>query len=62
VVGVAPANGSPAQAALNSDIARTNADRVVRSLLSMGLPADRVSTSQSSDAAIQSTEVRIYVR
>lgn len=62
VVGVAPSGGTPAQVALNTDIARTNADRVVRSLLSMGLPADRVSTSQSTDPAIQANEVRIYVR
>jgi hypothetical protein len=62
VVGVAPSGGTPAQVALNGDIARTNADRVVRSLLSMGLPADRVSSSQSTDAGIQSNEVRIFVR
>ncbi len=62
VVGLAPATGSAAQVALNGDIARTNADRVVRSLLSMGLPADRVSTGQSNDPGIQSNEVRIYVR
>jgi hypothetical protein len=41
VVGVAPAMGQPAQVALNSDIARTNANRVSRSLLNMGLPPDR---------------------
>jgi hypothetical protein len=62
VVGVAPASGAAAQVALNGDIARTNADRVVRSLLSMGLPADRVSTGQTNDANIQANEVRIYVR
>jgi hypothetical protein len=62
VVGVAPSGGTPAQVALNGDIARTNADRVVRSLLGMGLPADRVSTSQSTDAGIQANEVRIFVR
>src|SRR4051812_41270139 len=62
VVGVAPASGAAAQVALNGDIARTNADRVVRSLLSMGLPADRVSTGQTSDANVQANEVRIYVR
>jgi hypothetical protein len=62
VVGVAPASGTAAQVALNGDIARTNADRVVRSLLSMGLPADRVSTGQTNDAGIQANEVRIYVR
>jgi hypothetical protein len=62
VVGVAPASGAAAQVALNGNIARTNADRVVRSLLSMGLPADRVSTGQTNDANIQANEVRIYVR
>ncbi len=62
VVGLAPASGAAAQQALNGDIARTNADRVVRSLLSMGLPADRVSSGQSNDPNIQSNEVRIYVR
>jgi hypothetical protein len=62
VVGVAPAGGAAAQVALNGDIARTNADRVVRSLLSMGLPADRVSTGQTNDASVQANEVRIYVR
>lgn len=62
VVGVAPAGGAAAQVALNGDIARTNADRVVRSLLSMGLPADRVSTGQTNDPNVQANEVRIYVR
>ncbi len=62
VVGVAPASGAAAQVALNGDIARTNADRVVRSLLTMGLPADRVSTSQTNDPNVQANEVRIYVR
>ena len=62
MVGVAPASGTAAQVALNGDIARTNADRVVRSLLGMGLPADRVSSGQTSDASVQSNEVRIYVR
>ncbi len=62
VVGVAPASGAAAQVALNGDIARTNADRVVRSLLTMGLPADRVSTGQTNDPNVQANEVRIYVR
>ncbi len=62
VVGVAPASGAAAQQALNGDIARNNADRVVRALLGMGLPADRVSSGQTNDPGIQSNEVRIYVR
>lgn len=62
VVGVAPSGGTPAEVALSGDIARTNADRVVRSLLSMGLPADRVSAGQTNDPSLPASEVRIYVR
>lgn len=62
VVAVGSALGTPAQVALNSDIARTNADKVVRSLLNMGLPADRVSLAQVTDPNIQSNEVHLYVR
>ena len=62
VVAVGSAIGTPAQVALNSDISRTNADKVVRSLLDMGLPADRISTSQVTDPNIQSNEVHLYVR
>lgn len=62
VVAVGSAIGTPAQVALNSDIARTNADKVTRSLLDMGLPADRISLSQVTDPNIQSNEVHLYVR
>lgn len=62
LVAVASAIGTPAQIALNSDIARTNADKVMRALLDMGLPADRISMSQVTDPNIQSNEVHLYVR
>lgn len=62
LVAVASAIGTPAQVALNSDIARTNADKVMRSLLDMGLPADRISLSQVTDPNIQANEVHLYVR
>lgn len=62
LVAVAPAIGTPAQVALNSDIARTNADKVMRSLLNMGLPADRISLSQVTDPNVQTNEVHLYVR
>jgi hypothetical protein len=62
LVAVAPANGSPAEVALNSDIARTNANKVMRSLLTMGLPADRVSVTQVTDPNVPTNEVQIYVR
>lgn len=62
VVAVAPAVGSPSQVALNSDRARTNANRVMRSLLQMGMPANRVTVSQVTDPAVQTNEVQIYIR
>lgn len=62
VVGVAPAMGQPAQVALNSDIARTNANRVSRSLLNMGLPPDRIGIAQVNDPNTQVNEVHVYVR
>ncbi|MGH6891178.1 MAG: hypothetical protein ACREEP_02850 [Dongiaceae bacterium] len=62
LVAVGSAIGTPAQVALNSDLARTDANKVMRSLLDMGLPADRVSLSQVTDPNIQSNEVHLYVR
>jgi hypothetical protein len=62
LVAVAPANGTPAEVALNSDIARTNANKVMRSLLNMGLPQDRLSVTQVTDPNVQSNEVHLYVR
>ena len=37
-------------------------ERVRQSMMNMGLPADRVSISQLTDPAIESNEVRLYVR
>jgi hypothetical protein len=62
LVAVAPAKGSPAEVALNSDIARTNANKVMRSLQNMGLPADRMSVTQVTDPNVPTNEVQIYVR
>lgn len=62
LVAVGSAIGTPAQVAASSEIARANADKVMHSLLNMGLPADRVSLSQVTDPNIQSSEVHLYVR
>jgi hypothetical protein len=62
LVGVAPAAGASEDAAGNGEAARASTDRVMQSLLDMGLPADRVSVSQIADPGIQGNEVRLYVR
>lgn len=61
VVAVA-APGSQAQAASNQNQARRNADRVLRSLSEMGLPASRVNVSAGGTAPAGSNEVHVFVR
>jgi hypothetical protein len=62
LVAVAPNAGNPAQVALHSDASKRNAENVLRSLTSMGLPAERVSLSATTSASVQSDEVQLYVR
>jgi hypothetical protein len=61
-VAVSPTKGNPAQVTLNSSNARRNAEDVMRSLTEMGLPASRITMSQTSSTQAQNTEVHIYVR
>jgi hypothetical protein len=62
LVAVAPAMGTSEEITSNSEAARASSERVMRSLLNMGLPADRVSVSQVTDPNVQTNEVRLYVR
>jgi len=62
LVAVAPAVGTPAQVSLNTSKARRSADKVMRSLTSMGLSPDRVSLSTMTSATAQTNEVHLYVR
>lgn len=62
LVAVAPNAGSAAQAALNTDASKRNAQNVLRSLTNMGLPADRVTLSATTSGTVHSNEVQIYVR
>lgn len=61
VVAVA-AGGSQAQTASNQNQARRNADRVLRSLADMGLPASRVNVTAGSNAQLAANEVQVFVR
>jgi len=58
LVGAAPATATPE----DTEAARASMERVRQSMMNMGLPADRVSISQLTDPAIESNEVRLYVR
>jgi len=62
LVAVAPANGAPAEVALNTSKAKKNADQVLRTLTEMGLPAGRVSLSATTSADASTNEVHIYLR
>lgn len=58
LVAVAPANGTPEDA----EAARASTQKVMQSLLEMGLPADRISLSQVTDPNVSTNEVHLYVR
>ena len=62
LVSVAPGLGSPSQVALASNKSRRNAESVLRTLTNMGLPADRVSLSATTNPNAQVGEVHLYVR
>jgi hypothetical protein len=55
VVGVAPSDG-------NADSAGHDARSVMHAMGEMGVPAARMSLSASTDAAVTSSEVRVYVK
>ena len=58
VVAVSPATGRAGPAAT----AKRHAERVLRSMADMGMPADRVRLSTTSSSDTDSAEVHIYVR
>lgn len=62
LVAVSAQKGSPAEAAINANAARKNAEAVMRSLNSMGLPADRVTLSAATSPTASTNEVHLYVR
>ena len=62
LVAVAPGLGSPSQVALATNKSRREAEGVLRSLTTLGLPADRVSLSATTNPNAQVSEVHLYVR
>ncbi len=62
LVAITPNLGTPAQISLATTKSRRNAENVLRSLTSMGLPADRITLSATSSAQAQGNEVHVYVR
>ena len=62
LVAVAPATGGKARVALNSNKARRQAEKVLRALIDMGLPAARVAVSAKTLPSAKTNEVHVYLR
>lgn len=62
VVAVSPTRGSAAAVQLAQTEAERHARDVLRSLSDMGVPANRLDLSSSTDPAASVSEVRVYVR
>jgi hypothetical protein len=62
LVAVAASQGNAGQSAINQTQSRRNAERVLRTLTDMGLPADRVNLSATTSAQLATNEVQLYVR
>jgi hypothetical protein len=62
VVAVSPTRGTAAAVQLAQTEAERHARDVVRSLTDMGVPANRLDLSSSTDPGVSSSEVRVYVR
>ncbi|MFP6757229.1 MAG: hypothetical protein VCC99_03290, partial [Alphaproteobacteria bacterium] len=62
LVAVTPLSGGPSDVAANAGVAKRNAERVMRSLIDMGLPVDRVIMSAETSDSARTNEVQIYQR
>ncbi|MBF0335376.1 MAG: hypothetical protein HQL40_17310 [Alphaproteobacteria bacterium] len=63
VIAVTPSKtATPGQAALGSATTRRNAETVIRSLSTMGLPANRIRLSATTSEKVRAGEVHVYVR
>ena len=62
VVAVTPNKGWPSNVAVSTGAAKKSAEKVMRSLIAMGLPATRLNLSSSTSDNAFGDEVRIYIR
>ena len=60
LVAVSSSAGNPSEQAERAANARNNVSKLISSLISMGMPADRLSVSSLSAANVENTEVRLY--
>ena len=60
LVAVSSSAGNPSEQAERAANARNDVSKLISSLISMGMPADRISVSSLSVADVENTEVRLY--
>ena len=60
LVAVSSSAGNPSEQAERAANARNDVSKLISSLISMGMPADRISVSSLSVANVENTEVRLY--
>lgn len=61
LVAITPTQGTPADNALNSSKIKRHADEVLRTLIEMGLPANRIDISSNTSSEATTNEVHLYV-
>ncbi|EKV30449.1 hypothetical protein C882_4408 [Caenispirillum salinarum AK4] len=62
VVSVSPTNAIRGREALSANQARRHAEKVMRSLSEMGVPADNIRLSATTSAEVAAPQVHVYVR
>ncbi len=62
IVAVSPTGGDPTQIASSTAAAQRHADAVKRSLMQMGMPADRMAMASLGSDSAKSPEVHIYAK
>ena len=60
LVAVSSSAGNPSEQAERAANARNDVSKLINSLVSMGMPVDRISVSSLSVANVENTEVRLY--
>lgn len=62
VVGVSPTRGTAAAVQQAQTNARRRSQDVMRSMMDMGVPANRIGLSATTDPSVAAVEIRVYVR
>ena len=60
LVAVSSSAGNPSEQAERAANAKNDVSKLISSLVSMGMPIDRISVSSLSVANVENTEVRLY--